>query len=144
METDLAIHRVLRRRSEIAGSIEHLESRVAGMRSDLRHLDAALRILGYAGKETDLPVRKSCTSGLFHSKELPRLVMTHLRGGNDGLKASEIAVLISSDKGWEVSDDRFQLSLAAKVSGALGKLKAKGLCAVESGAAGHVWRAIKP
>jgi hypothetical protein len=116
METDVAIHRVLRRRSEIAGSIEHLETRVAGMRSDLRHLDAALRILGYAGKEADLPVRKSCTSGLFHPKELPRLVMAHLRGGNDGLKASEIAILISGDKGWEVSDDRFQLSLVVRVN----------------------------
>jgi hypothetical protein len=67
--------------------------------------------------------------------------MAHLRGCNDGLKASEIAILISGDKGWEVSDDRFQLSLAAKVSGALGKLKAKRLCVVEGGADGHVWRA---
>ena len=125
MQNDPAIHGLLRRRSEIAGSIVHLESQVSNLRADLLHVDATLRIVGCACEDLTLPVRKACTSGLFHRKELARFVTALLRANRDGIQACEIAIAISRDKGCETDDDRrFQVSLTDKVSRRLGRLKA--------------------
>jgi hypothetical protein len=140
MENDLTIHGLLRRRSEIAGEIMHLDAKVMSLRADLLHLDAALRILGHVGDDAPLPVRKACTSGLFHRKELSRLTYGFLRSSSEGLQASEIAILISRDKGWEISDKRFQVALTDKVSRALSSLKRVGRVGFESCEAGYVWR----
>ena len=59
METDLVISGLLRRRSEIAGDIAHLDSRVDAMRSDLTKLDAALGVLGHEVEGQFLPVRRA-------------------------------------------------------------------------------------
>ena len=139
MENDPVIHGLLRRRSEIAGSIGHLEAQVDGLRADLKHVDAALRIMGHAGGEPSLPVRKACTSGLFHRKELGRLVTATLRG-SEGMQASEIALAISCDKGWETDDRRFQVSLTDKVSRALSRLKTQGRARFGDCETGYEWR----
>ena len=115
MENDPVIHGLLRRQSEIAGCIGHLEAQVSSLRSDLLHVDAALRIVGYAGEDSALPVRKACTSGLFHRKELTRLVTAILRANTDGLQASEIAITIARDKGWSTDEKPFQVPRAVKV-----------------------------
>jgi hypothetical protein len=140
MESDQTIFGLLRRRSEIAGAIEHLDGKVAGLRADLLHIDAALRIMGYDGPECALPIRKACANGIFHRKELPRLSMALLRANGDGLQASEIAFKIATDKGWDTSEKRFQVSLTDKVSRAMSKLKTKGLANLEICETGYVWR----
>ena len=144
MENDPVIHGLLRRRSEIAGSIVHLESQVSNLRADLLHLDSTLRILGCDVADLSLPVRKACTSGLFHRKELSRLVVSLLRENTDGLQACEIAIAISRDKGWETDDKRFQVALTDKVSRALSKLKNQRRADFEDCEAGYLWRLMLP
>lgn len=139
MENDPVIHGLLRRRSEIAGSIGHLEIQITSLRADLKHIDAALRIVGYAGDDAALPVRKACTSGLFHRKELTRLVTGILRD-SEPMQASEIAIAIARDKGWSTDEKPFQVALTDKVSRALSKLKIQGRAAFEDCQAGYVWR----
>ncbi|WP_157038107.1 MULTISPECIES: hypothetical protein [Chelativorans] len=78
-ELDPGIHALLRRCSEIAGEILHLDSQVKKLRADLKHLDAALKVMGYVNEDA-LPVRKACTSGIFHRKELGR--PAHLVGSD--------------------------------------------------------------
>ncbi|WP_048646373.1 hypothetical protein [Nitratireductor soli] len=141
MEHDPRIHALLRRRSEIAGEVLHLDSQVEKLRADLKHLDAALKVMGYINEDA-LPVRKSCTSGLFHRKELGRLVVGHLRDNPDGLQARDIALLISRDKGWESDDNRFQKALKDKVSRALSKLKASDRADYENAQSGCIWRLL--
>ncbi len=104
------------------------------------HVDATLRILGYIGDEAALPIRKACTSGLFHRKEITRLVMALLKANSDGIQASEIALAISRDKGWETDDKRFQVSMTDKVGRTLSRLKKMGHASFESCEAGYVWR----
>lgn len=139
MENDLVIQGLLKLRAEMAGSVVHLEAQAAKLRADLHHVDSTLRIAGYASEEVALPVRKACTSGLFHRKELPRLMVSLLRASNGGMQASEIAIAISRDKGWEIGDKRFQLSLKDKVSRALSKMKVRGRVTSSEGDAGYVW-----
>lgn len=142
MENDLGIHALLRRRSVIAGSIGHHEAQVTSLRADLRYLDTALRIMGYAGDEAALPVRKACTSGLFHRKELTRLVTGILRANTEGLQASEIALAIAREKGWATDEKPFTVALTDKVSRALSKLKAQRHAAFEDCDAGFLWRLL--
>lgn len=144
MENDPVIHGLLRRRSEIAGSIVHLESQVSNLRADLLHLDSTLRIMGCDVAELALPVRKACTSGLFHRKELGRLVVSLLRANVDGTQACEAAIAISRDKGWQTDDKRFQIALTDKVSRALSKLKNQGRADFNDCEAGYVWRLTPP
>lgn len=141
MENDPVIHGLLRRRSEIAGSIGHLEIQITSLRADLKHIDATLRIVGYVGDDAALPVRKACTSGLFHRKELTRLVTAILRN-SDGMQASEIAIAIASDKGWSTDEKPFQVALTDKVSRALSKLKIQGRAAFEDCEAGYIWHLL--
>ena len=140
MENDPGIHALLRRRSELAGSIGHLEAQVTKLRTDLRYLDTALRIMGYAGDEAALPVRKACTSGLFHWKELMRLVVASLQANTNGLQASEVAISIARDKGWSIDEKPFVVALTDKVSRALSKLKGQGRATFEDCDAGYLWR----
>ncbi|EKF17624.1 hypothetical protein [Nitratireductor pacificus] len=141
MENDVVIHGLLRRRSEIAGEILHLDGQVEKLRADLKHLDAALKVMGYVNEDA-FPVRKACTSGLFHRKELGRLVVGHLRSSTDGLQARDIALAISRDKGWETDDQRFQKALTDKVSRALSKMKVSGRADYENAQSGCVWRLL--
>ena len=97
--------------------------------------------MGYDGPECALPVRKACTAGIFHRKELPRLSMAFLRSNENGLQASEIASLIAADKGWDADEKRFMVSLTDKVSRAMSKLKTKGLVSLEICETGYVWMA---
>lgn len=140
MENDPVIHGLLRRRSEIAGGIGHLEIQITSLRANLKHIDAALRIVGYAGDEAALPVRKACASGLFHRKELTRLVTALLRANADGMQASEIAIAISRDKGWSTDEKPFQVALTDKVSRALSKLKIQRRATFEDTERGYIWR----
>ena len=142
MEPNQTIFGLLRRRSELAGAIEHLDGKVSGLRADLLHIDAALRIMGYDGPDCALPIRKACTAGIFHRKELPRLSMALLRANRDGLQASEIAFKIAADKGWDTGEKRFLVSLTDKVSRAMSKLKTKGLASLEICETVYVWRII--
>lgn len=144
MENDPAIHGLLRRRSEIAGSIVHLEAQVSNLRADLLHVDATLRIMGHLGDEVALPVRKACTSGLFHRKELTRLVTSHLRSAPNGMSAVELALTISRDKGWDTDDRRFQVSLTDKMSRCLSRLKVQGHTIFEDREDGYMWRLTPP
>lgn len=141
MENDPGIHALLRRRSEIAGSILHLDAQVAKLRADLKHLDASLEIMGYVRLEA-LPVRKACTSGLFHRKELNRLVTALLRDNAEGAQASELAIAIARDKGWSVDEKPFMVALTDKVSRALSNLKTQGRTAFKDCEAGYIWRLL--
>lgn len=124
MENDPVIHGLLRRRSEIAGAINHLTAQAAKLRDDLYHLDATLRVMRYTGEQAALPVRKACTSGLFHRKELNRLVVGFLRANDEPMQALELAVLIARDKGWSTNEKPFMVALTDKVSRTLSNLKA--------------------
>ncbi|RWJ39801.1 MAG: hypothetical protein EOR29_25210 [Mesorhizobium sp.] len=135
---------MLRRRSEIVGAIGHLEAKATSLRDDLHHLDASLRILGYAGDQARLPVRKACSSGLFHRKELTRLVTALLRDNPDGLQASEIAIAIARDKGWSTDEKPFVIALTDKVSRTLSKLKSQERAGFEDCEAGFLWRPAGP
>lgn len=143
MENDPGIHALLRRRSEIAGSILHLDAQVAKLRADLKHLDAALEIMGYVRPEAP-PARKACTSGLFHRKELNRLLTVLLRASPEGMQASELAIAIARDKGWATDEKPFTVALTDKVSRALSKLKVQDRAAFENCEAGYIWRLTPP
>lgn len=82
-------------------------------------------------------MRKACTSGLFHRKELTRLVAALLGTNQDGLRAYEIAIAIARDKGCSTDEKPFQVGLTDKVSRALSKLKTQGRAA-------YLWQLASP
>ncbi len=126
MDTDSPVyHALMKRRSEIAGSVSHLNTQVKKLRGQLVHLDATLAIMGYDVSNLNHHAIKACTSGLFHRNELGRLILEKLRESKNGLCACEIARLITLDKGWEVQDKRLMTALTTKIGKRLAKMRTR-------------------
>ncbi|MFZ1813804.1 MAG: hypothetical protein WBO55_02995 [Rhizobiaceae bacterium] len=118
-------HALMRRRSEIAGQINHWEAQVSKAKCDLTHIDATLAIMGYDVPNIRFRAKTTGTAGLFHRGELGRLMLTHLRMNKDGLTIGEIAFRIASDKAWNAEDKRFMIALADKIGKHASKIKAR-------------------
>lgn len=133
-------HAITKRRSEIAGEINHLETQIAKRRGELIHLDAALAIMGYDVPNLKFRAKTTGTAGLFHRGELPRLIVQHLRENADGLQLSEIAQRIASDKAWNTADRRFMVALADKIGKQASKMRKRYGLVCEKVGEGWIWR----
>lgn len=126
MDTNSQIyHALMRRRSEIAGQINHLERLVAKAKTEIKHLDATLAIMGYDVPNIKFRAKTTGTAGLFHRGELGRLIVTILRESPNGATIPEIAMQIATDKAWETADKRFITALVDKIGKRMSKMKTR-------------------
>ncbi len=126
MDTDSPVyHALMKRRSEITGSVSHLNTQVKKLKGELGHLDATLGIMGYDVSNLNQHAIKACTSGLFHRNELGRLILGNLREHKNGLCTFEIARLIILDKGWGAHDKRLMTALTTKIGKRLAKMRTR-------------------
>src|SRR3954451_9349708 len=101
---DIATAALIRKRTELAGEAEALDARLAQLRADLVHLDAAIRML-CPDAEPELirprkPSRKGCD--WFGRQELPRLILAGMREAGRPLPCVEIAREVMACKGMVV------------------------------------------
>ena len=117
----IAVSALCRRRAELAGEALALDARLAQLRADLVHLDAAIRIM-CPEAEPDLirpkrPSRKGCD--WFGRQELPRLILDALRDNGQPLSCDGIARAVMARKGMDAGDGTALRRIAGMVKGAL-------------------------
>lgn len=102
----MAISSLSRKRAEVAGEIETAVARVAQLRADLAHLDAAIRIMDPNAEPELIPVKLPRPKGCdwFGRGELARMVLDVLREAARPLSSTEIARAVLAAKGMEPGD----------------------------------------
>ena len=118
---DIATAALIRKRAELAGDALALDARLAQLRADLVHLDAAIRIL-CPHAEPELirpkrPSRKGCD--WFGRQELPRLILDVLRLSEQPLSCHDIARAVMTRKGMDAGDGTALRRIAGMVKGVL-------------------------
>ena len=118
---DIATSALIRKRAELAGEVEALDARLAQLRADLVHLDAAIRIM-CPDAEPELirprkPSRKGCD--WFGRQELPRLVLESLRDAEQPLSCLQLARAVMARKGMDAGDGTALRRIAGMVKGVL-------------------------
>ena len=119
------------KRTEIAGLIEHHQQAINQARADLLHIDATLRIFGYAEDPGTIPAKRSVTANLFGRGELQRTIFDLLRSAPDGMTCAALSEAIIEREGWQAGDRVLRMSLANKVGGVLLKQSRRGAVAAE-------------
>jgi hypothetical protein len=106
MAEHIAISSLSRKRAEIAGEIEAATARVAQLRADLAHLDAAIRIMDPDAEPELIPAKRTNAKGCdwFGRGELARMVLDALREAARPLSSTEIARAVLAAKGVEPGD----------------------------------------
>ena len=127
----------MRRRSEIAGTIKHLENKAAVCRGELKHIDATLGIMGYDVPNLKFRVKSTGTAGLFHRGEFPRLILKSLREAGKPLQVTQIAEMIAKEKEWDVQDKRFITALTDKAGKVMARMRRR--YGLESEVRNGVW-----
>lgn len=138
-DADPVIYGLAARRSELAGYIAHLRQQITQAEADLVHLDAVLGMWGVSTPNKAVRVKKATTAGLFHTKELPRLVREALAANPDGLTSRDMAKRISTVKGWGLQDERFQTALADKLTRLMCVWRRKGRVGCKKDGIVSVW-----
>ena len=118
---DIATAALIRKRAELAGEAEALDARLAQLRADLAHLDAAIRIM-CPDAEPELtrprkPSRKGCD--WFGRQELVRLALGRLRDAGQPLSTLELARAVMVHKGMDPGDAVALRRVAGMVKGVL-------------------------
>ena len=116
-----------RKRAELAGDALALDARLAQLRADLVHLDAAIRIL-CPHAEPELirpkrPSRKGCD--WFGRQELPRLILDALCDNEQPLSSADIARAVMARKCRDAGDSTALRRVAGMVKGVLHRQEGK-------------------
>ena len=114
---------LVRKRAEVKRTIDAAERRLARLRADLIHLDAALRLFQRAEGEPDgddAPERVRRPRRWFRNGELARRVLDELRGaGGEPLTAVEVAARVMTAKGLDPDDVPSRILVRRSVNGYL-------------------------
>lgn len=116
------------KRAELAGEIEFAERRIDGLRADLIHLDATLRLFAPDEIPEAIPPKhpRPAQSNWFGRGELSRRIFDALRGAERQLCAREIALWIVQAKGLDPDDKVMVAAFTKRVDQALRRLRAEG------------------
>ena len=142
-----AITALVRKRAELAGEIEAAERRIDGLRSDLIHLDATLRLFAPDEIPEAIPAKhpRPARPDWFGRGELSRRIFDVLRGSETPLCAREIALRIVQAKGLDPDDKVTVAAFTKRVNQALRRLRADGRVRGEPGPGQSVvWKSAAP
>ena len=118
---DIATAALIRKRAELAGEAEALDARLAQLRADLAHLDAAIRIMCPEAEPELIRPRKPSRKGCdwFGRQELLRMVLECARGAEQPLSTLELARAVMVRKGMDPGDAVALRRVAGMVKGVL-------------------------
>lgn len=130
METSTNSHvlgGLLRKRTEIAGQIEHTHAQLNGLIADLDYIDNAIRIID---PNCDVSLSKSKPypprMGSFRG-EMQRFVLGHLRAVTEPATSLEITYAVMEGRGLNKDDERAVIVMRNRVGACLNKLKRNGV-----------------
>lgn len=138
----VAVSALTRKRGEIAGIIAELEKRLAEHRTDLVHIDNALRLLNSPISGDAIPARKpkSRNTGYFIHGELTRRIYEGMRD-RDSVTAAQLADLALADKG--IDDPSVRATFVSRFLVRLGGMALRGHVERIGTGQGVRWR-LKP
>lgn len=127
MTNDHTVSGLLRKRSEIAGKIEHVHAELNGLIADLDYIDNAIRIIDPSidatlTKTKPYPPRMGAFRG-----EMQRFVLAHLRNATEPASSLEITYAVMKGRSLDTNDVRAVQVIRKRVGACLYKLKTKGV-----------------
>jgi hypothetical protein len=115
-----ALSALIDKRSELSGEIAGLEEKLGQLRSDLVHLDAAIRLFDPTFRPHAIaPKRQRERAGWFSEGDLPRIVLDILRVAAEALTVHEIAIGIMERRGYDPRDRETLIIVEKRVNGVL-------------------------
>jgi hypothetical protein len=128
------LHALIRKRSEIAGRIEHLQDEMRKAIADLDSIDASIHIF-----DPDLELTKIKPQPVPHRHqafkgEVSRIVFATLRNAKIGLKTSDVAARVMAERGLDTANPRLRKLISGRVGSAMRHWEKKGLIRSERGA----------
>lgn len=100
MSDTFALSGLVRKRAELAGEIIEAERRLSGLRADLAHVDAAIRIFSPEYRlESIKAKRRSNSDRLFAPRELGRHIYDILRRSDGPMTVADISAAVIQLRG---------------------------------------------
>jgi hypothetical protein len=141
MENEHVLAGLIRKRAEIAGQLEHAQSRVRQLIIDVDNVDATIRLFA---PDIDLeeirpkPVPPRHTA--FHG-EVSRIILGTMRETGFPLTTRDITLRVMAERGLNVADPRLFRTIQKRVGAALRAMRARGTALSESGRGSNLrWR----
>jgi hypothetical protein len=142
--TDHIVSRLTTKRAELARLITELERELDQHRTDLTHIDGALRVLRTdLDPETIPPRSRHARRQYFGRNELSRLCMDVLRlAADEPLTAEKITIRIMNTKGLEAGDARLRATIRVQAAAVLKRLHRQRIAAPSGKGVGAKWRLL--
>jgi hypothetical protein len=117
------------KRAEISGTIREMEKTIRGLRSQLSHLDATIKLFApRIDPDAIAPKRPPRSSGYFSGGEFSRLLLDMLRKhSGEPTKAVALAADLLASKGFDPNDQASLKATALRVTSLLRVLVRRGV-----------------
>jgi hypothetical protein len=138
MENEHVLAGLIRKRAEIAGQLEHAQSRVRQLIIDVDNLDATIRLFA---PDMDLDEIKSRPIPPRHAAfqgEISRLILDALRESSLPLTTRDVAVHVMQARSLNTADPRLRRTMVTRVGKALRHARVKGTVRSEEGRGGNL------
>ena len=135
------VYGLIRKRSEIAGLIEHHQDQLRQLAIDLEHLDATLRLFAPDIDLTTIKAKKPAPAHAASHGQLARFILEALRDAPGGLTSVQIAEAFIADRRIHAPDKATVSLIRKRVGYCLRYQRERGALQSEPGLGGLlVWR----
>jgi len=128
---------LVRKRSELAGEIDHLQVSLRQRIIDLDNLDATLRLFAPDIDLEDIKPRPLPAKHAGFRGEVSRIILTALRKAGRPMTAQELAQQVMVDRGLNTSDKRLVLTMSKRAGAWSAEPSGQGLREVGEGRYGR-------
>ena len=126
MQNEHVLSGLVRKRAEIAGQIEHTQSELRKLVTDLDSIDAAIRIFDPTADTGAIPNRQYPPRHAAFRDEMMRHVMGSLRLAEGPVTSRDIAVVVMKARGLDPDDPTTLTLIRKRVGACLWKMKQAG------------------
>lgn len=119
------------RRASIAAEIDELERKRRQLLTNLRHVDGALKVVGFEGDVEAIPARRK-RRYMFRRGQLRRFVYAAEREHGPDISSQAIASIILKEMGWADEPELLE-KIALKVRQARRDIQRKSFCTSPDG-----------
>jgi hypothetical protein len=126
VENDHVLSGLIRKRSEIAGQLEHAQATVRQLIIDIDSLDATIRLFApdidlEEIRPKPIPPRHTAFKG-----EVYRVILTCLRETQMALTTKDLTIRVMADRGLNIADPRLFRTIQKRVGASLRNMRARG------------------
>lgn len=127
------LHALIRKRSEIAGRIEHLQDEMRKAIADLDNIDASIHIFDPELELTKIKPKPVPPRHQAFKGEVSRIVFATLRNAKVKLRTTDVAARVMAERGLDTSNQSLRKLISNRVGSAMRHWEKKGLIRSEWG-----------